>query len=271
MVNGLECDNVRVGGRVTFEDAQFSYSENKQYLQENTFRSTIIGGNLELNNTHFVENCKLDLTGLRIGGALDITKITWPTPSDSISIHGMNFQDVVPTEVETFLGLLEKSKFDPDAYNSVERLLRGLGHSDDANKVGMAQARRLRNEKMSFFPWLWSLFLDILVGNGYAPGKSLLWALAIIVVGAFVFRKDRMVYLRENPTDGGKESNASIPYSSLLYSLDLFVPAVSLGVASHWQPQPQRFGLFYWMYCQKIFGWILVPIGVLAFSGIIKA
>jgi hypothetical protein len=183
----------------------------------------------------------------------------------------MNYQDIVPTEVETFRTLLEKSKFDPDAYHSVERLLRGLGHSDDANKIGMAQAKRLRKEKMSFFPWLWSLFLDILVGNGYAPGKSLLWALGIIAVGAYVFRRDRMVYLVDKPTGVEKDLNASIPYFSLLYSLDLFVPAVNLGVASHWQPQPQRAGLFYWMYCQKVLGWILVPIGVLAFSGIIKA
>jgi hypothetical protein len=271
MINGLECDNVRVGGDVSFEDAHFTYSEDEDYYKGNTFRSTVIGGNLDLNNAHFMEDCKLDFTGLKIGRSFDITNIHWPTSSHSISIRGMSYRDVVPTKLASFQALLEKSEFDPDAYNSVERFLRGYGHTDDANEIGMAQARRQREENMSFFPRVGSLFLYILVGNGYAPGRSLLWALAIILVGAFVFRKNHMVYVREKPTDGGKRTETIIPYFSLLYSFDLFVPAVSLGVANYWEPEPQRTGLFYWMYAQKILGWILVPIGVLAFSGIIKA
>jgi hypothetical protein len=271
MENGLECDHVKVMGTLSLNNAKFSSSENDDYLQTNTFRSTVIEGNLELGNADFREGCKLDFTSIKVGGSLDITETHWPTSSGSISLHGMSFRDIVPTRLDTFKQLLERSDFDPDAYNNIERFLRTSGHFQDANEIGKAQARREREENMSFFPGVWSWFLSIFVGNGYSPGRSLLWGLAIVLVGALVFRENRMACVREKPAGTGTLPNTRPPYLSFLYSLDLFVPAVNLGVATDWEPQPHRPILFYWMFAQKALGWILVPIGLLAFSGFIKA
>jgi hypothetical protein len=226
-----------------------------------------------MDTAYFAKNCQLDFSGLKIGGLLDISHARWPESRKENKIHGMEFRDVIPTKAETFLELLNMSELDPDAYNSVERFLRGSGHSDDAKEIGMARVQRQRKAEFSFLgigSWLGSWFLYILVGNGYAPERSLYWALAIIVVGSFVFRENRMLYLREKPAGDASGLRKNTPYSSFLYSLDLFVPAVNLGVANLWEPKPERTGLFHWMYIQKTLGWILVPIGILAFSGFIK-
>ena len=54
------------------------------------------------------------------------------------------------------------------------------------------------------------------------------------------------------------------------YSLDVFLPFVELRIANVWTPNPNRpFALFY-RYVQTLLGWILVPIGLAAFAGIIQ-
>jgi hypothetical protein len=47
-------------------------------------------------------------------------------------------------------------------------------------------------------------------------------------------------------------------------SFDQFIPAIDLGVAKNWQPQELSFWAWFYVYFQKISGWILVPIGLAA-------
>ncbi len=64
--------------------------------------------------------------------------------------------------------------------------------------------------------------------------------------------------------------DASRSYNALWYSLDLFLPLIDLQAASAWQPkQDRRFARNY-MRVHRIFGWILIPVGLAAFTGIIK-
>jgi len=62
-------------------------------------------------------------------------------------------------------------------------------------------------------------------------------------------------------------------YNPFWYSLDLFAPVIDLGVAKSWEPGPgharPRFARQY-AHIQKILGWILVPIGVVALTGYLK-
>jgi hypothetical protein len=262
MINGLECDNLKIGEGVDFEGAQFTATEDDEYYRRNTFSSTVIGSNLSLERACFQKDVILFFTGLKIGGKLDIRKAKWPEGTQCIHLSGMTFHDVVPTEKKTFTDLLERSSFDADAYHGVEHFLRSHGYFDDANAIGFRRAARERGEK-SFFPWVWSWFLCIAIGNGYYPGITVLWSIVIVVVGAFVFHRDRMV-----PVDN--QSQTATPYSPFVYSFDLFIPAVDFGASKHWVPKPGQTAARCWMYAQKALGWLLVPIALLAFSGIIK-
>jgi hypothetical protein len=59
-------------------------------------------------------------------------------------------------------------------------------------------------------------------------------------------------------------------YSPFWYSFDLLVPAIDLQQADYWIPrQDWRAGRTY-VHVHRILGWILVPIGIAAVTGIIK-
>ncbi len=271
IVNGIECENARIEGYVDFSSARFTSCEDKPSYRKNTFRSTVIGSDLDFENASFPEDSTLDFSGLKIGGALNVTQTTWPGSEgqNRILISGMSYQNVIPTTLQSFQHLLGRSQFDADAYNSVEKFLRTYGRYDDANEIGKERAFRECAEK-SFFPKMGSFILWAFVGNGYSPERAIVWSLVIVFAGAYLFRFNSMVCTAEKATNGGNPTAVVTPYVSFLYSLDLFIPAVDLGVAKHWVPRREHTGLLCWMYAQKILGWLLVPIGLLVFTGIIK-
>ena len=63
---------------------------------------------------------------------------------------------------------------------------------------------------------------------------------------------------------------ASQNYNPLWYSLDLFLPFIDLQVANVWLPKQRRHFARHYMRVQTILGWILIPIGLAALTGIIK-
>ena len=102
----------------------------------------------------------------------------------------------------------------------------------------------------------------LFVGNGYHPEYALRWAIPIILFGAVLFRPQRMQPIKTDDGDHG--------FNSLLYSIDLFVPGVNLEFAKAWVPQAKWKWLRAWMHIQKLLGWVVVPIALVALTGIVK-
>lgn len=147
------------------------------------------------------------------------------------------------------LVFLEKANYYEPAYTAYESLLKGEGRGDNADAVYFAMRDRRRyTEWEEAAPISGKIIagLNYMVGFGhkwlFGYGRSwvypIVWCMAIIVVGAFVFRDTTLMEKQdEQPVS---------PFSSLWYSIDLFVPVLSLGVASRWHPKrDQRFLLFY--------------------------
>jgi hypothetical protein len=66
--------------------------------------------------------------------------------------------------------------------------------------------------------------------------------------------------------DPYKQEDATRPYKAFWYSLDLFAPVINLEVANMWRPKDNyRWGVRY-MRVHKIMGWLLVPLGVAAWT-----
>src|SRR3989304_4833784 len=59
-------------------------------------------------------------------------------------------------------------------------------------------------------------------------------------------------------------------YNGFWYSLGLFTPFVDLGSVRIWQPKKERWFARNYMHAHKILGWLLIPIALAAFTGIIK-
>jgi len=63
--------------------------------------------------------------------------------------------------------------------------------------------------------------------------------------------------------------NPTVDYSPIWYSLDLFLSIVDLRMARYWEPIPERRWAKMYMRFHVILGWILIPIVLLALTGII--
>jgi hypothetical protein len=79
------------------------------------------------------------------------------------------------------------------------------------------------------------------------------------MLGYFIFRKkEKMIVIAES----------THPYNPFLYSLDLFVPFINLGMAKAWKPSPERKIATLYAILHKSLAWILIPIAVLAIAGV---
>ena len=125
---------------------------------------------------------------------------------------------------------------------------------------------RMKRQERKRLPWaghLYSLLLYVLVGYGRRPQNALYISLGVVLLGALIFGNRRSVVPR-------KHEDAAKVYSPFWYSFDLLTPFIDLHEADVWMPkQDWWFGSNY-ARLHRILGWILVPIGIAAITGIIK-
>jgi hypothetical protein len=173
------------------------------------------------------------------------------------------------------LELVKGAEFDPQVYTNLERILRATGQTEKADNVGIAKKAAERNQlKFKDASYWWSLLLFVFVGNGYHPEWAVIWSIVIVAFGALLFQKRRMITREDNAEEQKGDTDEhyvkKYRYSPIWYSFDLFVPAINLETAELWTPaRDQRFLLF-WMRIQRILGWIIIPIGLVALTGIVK-
>ena len=131
---------------------------------------------------------------------------------------------------------------------------------------------------------MWSWTKDLLVAYGRHPWKALGWSAVFIVIGAICFPEQGMERHRidRRQPHGAKPAAEikheaepyyvahALPYSRFLYSLDLFIPLIELGLADAWLPMKAKRWKRRWMRIHQIAGWILVPLGLAALGGIVK-
>jgi hypothetical protein len=94
----------------------------------------------------------------------------------------------------------------------------------------------------------------------------LLWSTVFIFIGFLVFRREAdMKTKRRDDADMHKNK-----YSAFWYSLDLFLPVMHLGDADIWTPKDERRMALLYKRFHIIIGALFVPIGLAAWTGIIK-
>lgn len=105
--------------------------------------------------------------------------------------------------------------------------------------------------------------LLILVGYGRRPENALYASGVVVLIGSLVFWDRRNLVPRD-------AKHSSHDYSPFWFSFDLLTPFIDLHQADTWVPrQGWWFGRNY-AHLHRILGWILVPIGIAAITGIIK-
>jgi hypothetical protein len=181
-------------------------------------------------------------------------------------ISGMTYQAFNidgQSSPQKLLALCRKAKFSPSAYTQAEAFVRASAPANAADQFFIERRKRERNEGAGWLSWLWNLILEKVVGYGRNPERAWYIGLAVIAVGYFVFRRRQGMTPR-------KPEDESRPYSPFWYSVDLFAPVINLKVADTWEPARGRWFARNYMYVQRILGWILVPIGIAVWTGILK-
>jgi hypothetical protein len=233
-----------------------------------TAAGATIGKSTNLSKVSITE--KLDMRNASIGFLKIDEQPQWPTDPAAFTLRGMTYTDIdigdqglTNKTFKSLLGLVDQSAYSPQSYQALSQFLMDKGRSDWASEVELAQKRRERNTILTSFSgaWFWSWFLDIFAGYGKRPVFAFGWSALVITIGAFVFRKDDMAPVEE----GGSLEE----YNPVWYSFALFLPYIDLGITEKWEPSLERKRARNYKYVHMMLGWILAPIALLTFSGII--
>ncbi|HEY6787621.1 MAG TPA: hypothetical protein VI365_09950 [Trebonia sp.] len=133
----------------------------------------------------------------------------------------------------------------PQNYETLAAMYRRLGDDASARMVLLAKERE-RRAQLSWYRRAWSWLQEITVGYGYRPLRATAWLAVFLALGTLVFG------LHHPPPFQGTAHPAFNPF---IYTVDLLVPLVDLGMRNSYDPQgPQR-----WLaYFLTAIGWIFV-------------
>ncbi|HEX8749232.1 MAG TPA: hypothetical protein VF717_18795, partial [Pyrinomonadaceae bacterium] len=292
-------DSIKIGNTANFDGATFEGPLN--------FIASEIGGTFQAEGTHFNSTTgSAQFTSMKIGGNVLIRGANFEGPTrflgskiagifrldnsrfnnsntppnfnnvkvDVISFDktiflghpefsGVRYETIGAGPDEALLSLPEKFKFDTEMYANLESFLLKSGKPEAADRLYIAQKWRERKERLDGFSWLGNILLYVLVGYGRRPWLALIYGIFIVLIGYLVFHN-------KEGMDVQKPDNKPRHYSPFWYSLDLFAPIINLQASSIWIPRQDRKFARNYMHVQRILGWILIPIGIVAWTGLIK-
>jgi hypothetical protein len=133
--------------------------------------------------------------------------------------------------------------FVPQNYETLAAVYRSRGDDAGARMVLLCRER----ERREGLPWrarAWSWLQEVTIGYGYRPLRAAGWLAGFVALGTLAFG------LHHPPPLTGAPHPA---FNPLIYTLDLLVPLVDLGMRSAYDPQgPQR-----WLaYLLIAVGWV---------------
>jgi hypothetical protein len=257
-------------------DAQFRSEEFKNRNAEPSkwdvnLSRTKIGGIGRWNNTTVTGSFCLEGDDIR---ELDVTGLQpWPRQQGRTCLKELTCKHFRANPLETgrtrndlnrCLEFLTNSQYDPGLYVQLENYLKETGDTELADAVFIAGQERKSDESSDLYSRIKGRFLGLVTGHGRRPWQIFIWCGAVITIGIFVFRKREWVEERE-------EKFKKRGYSPIWYSLDLFAPVIDLEAASVWTPRKDDPWRWFWFRLQRILGWILVPIGIIAITAFLGA
>jgi hypothetical protein len=271
----------KVGTGVRFDQAKLSTGgdEVARNLPAIDLQGADIDGLLTL--THFPEQPRgIDL-GRAHAGALADDETAWPAAPHHLGLDGFSYDGLAtgaPRDASERLTWLSKQT--EPARQPFEQLAgvyeRG-GDEDAARQIRVGMHRALRKQR----PLLsreraWSWLLDRTILYGYAARRSIIFAVAIILVGWWIF--DSATASGAMRTAKPKEAP---PLQPLVYSLDTFIPVIDFGQQGQWNPDAKKnvtiagtkidgswIQRYLWLHIAL--GWIATTLAVAAFTGLVR-
>ena len=292
---------VRVNGLVTFLNAHVS----EFFVKDATFlgaagdrhgfdasemsTDTLLWQRVKLEN-----GASMNLAGANVGILNDDSR-SWPAPG-KLQLGGFTYTQLVGVASDGRSLLDARSRlrwlalqpdFHAQAYRQLAKVLRDSGDDTGANEV-LIVAENRRYAGYGRAGALLGGFLNLTVGYGHKPFRTLAWSLLVILIGWPIVRMaDRAGVMR--PT--WPENAPNIPESHyeelhpFLYSVDVFLPFVDLHQEHYWWPNSNASGdcMFFgykfrlrgslvrhYLWLQVFCGWLLSAILIAGVSGLMR-
>jgi hypothetical protein len=227
-----------------------------------------------------------DLRGARFQYLILANDVSWPnqnstagsrTQLDGITISQIEVQDArnfdpaapayYPATDDLYKTLLKQwpdnAGYSARPYQQLETAFAAAGRSDLADLAYESMKDKERTSgHLSLVQEFGSAMLSLLVRYGREPIRALYASIGFIVLGWFIFRQRKSV-------DPKKPEDKDKKFNPFWYSLDLFLPLSTLPDADIWAPkQDDRFRNIY-ARVHSLLGWILIPIGLAAITGLL--
>jgi hypothetical protein len=157
--------------------------------------------------------------------------------------------------------LYASCEFSSDIYSKLEEFFASSGDQAIADDVYIEQKTQERR-KLTMLPLLLNHLMYWSIGYGRHAIRALWWGLLFVGIGSVIFKEDDMVRKDDAP--------AALQYNRAWYSLDVFLPLTRLYAADWWTPKRERKLAWFYLRIHHLLGWVLIPLGLAAVSGIIK-
>jgi hypothetical protein len=261
---------------------------------------TTIGGTLYWVDVTKTARTELDLSNARAAALWDDEK-SWPMPGN-LYLDGFVYQNFVggPGDELSRLRWLrlqpQALQAQPQPYRQLAEVLRNDGREEGAAQVEIARENALTSfGGMRIATWLWREALRITIGYGYRPLRALWWIVGFVLLGAVMFGwgyRAGLITPTEESAYGAFVGSGAPPrhypaFSSLIYSLENFLPVVDLHQGTYWRPNPHhhphnRAGeanlvgtslsarlLRYYLWIHILAGWTITPLLFAGLAGLL--
>jgi hypothetical protein len=289
-LNGVKC-----GGSGCFQKAQFdragaaldfsfgSYERNLEfdgasYRGPLVLRFAAVKGTLSLQHTLLPEG--VEMTGAQVGRlALGSTS---PFGDQALSRFGgctlAAFDQGSPWQ--PLVRAQDPRAFSRDLYLALERCYRAAGQYKEADRVHYAGRDAERTHaghegavpEWSRLDWFLDTISKYVTGYGVYWWVAALWIGFFLLLGAALFSVEGALRPAKAPPPATAEpappQGLERIFLGPFYSLDRFVPVVNLHLADNWEPATWGWRLYSAVHIAA--GWILVPLFLAAFIGLLK-
>jgi hypothetical protein len=222
---------------------------------------TGVGGLTRFNNATFSGLLSLEACDLE---DLDIEGIQpWLRGKRMTSLIGATIRRFEGRSAKDLLLFIDRSEFDPGIYTKLESFLKAEGEGAEADQVFIHEQTRDRHARLKGIAHLRNWVWGAVTGYGREVWLALVWSAVVVAIGSVLFWRSSDMELRDEKFVGRK-------YNPIWFSLDLFAPIIDLEEASVWCPKPDRIGKWFYFRIHRILGWILVPIGIVAITGVLQ-
>ncbi len=239
----------RVGQSLSFNHARFTGTGVNGLNAE---RATIAGA-IYWVDIALGAHTMLDLSNARAGSLWDDAS-SWPAVGN-LDLTGFVYGDFSggPADADARLDWLHRQVrsdwSQPQPYRQLAMVLRQDGREEDATRVEIARETALTDYGgMPLSQHIWRTILRVTIGYGYRPLRAVWWIFVFVTLGTALFGWGYSAHLI-TPTDAGAYESFCAdgeppphypPFSSFVYSLENFLPAVDLHQGTYWRPNPRH-------------------------------